>query len=109
MPVTEHTRLSFLYFGTLTRLKLSLGITDPVIEWRWEGVGLTGWIVAVFEHEDTPNTPINGITERKFSETLYLFGDLKETFFPGIPDAKFVNMTATYDDTFVYFNRNLEE
>ena len=110
MPVIQqHDRSSTLYFALLTTLETALGITATVREWGWEGVGLTGWVVARWDPEDIPVNPRPGVTKRLFSETLFLFGDVKEAFLPSVPDAAFVRMTMSFDVTNAYFNLNREE
>ena len=110
MPVIQqHDRSSIIYFTPLTVLKLALGITDPVREWGWEGIGLTGWVIARWEPEDTAGVPRPGVTRRVFSETLFLFKDVKDAFLPSIPDERFGKMTMSFDETNAYFNLNREE
>ena len=110
MPVIQqHDRFNSLYFVSLASLETALGITTPVREWDWEGVGLNGWIVARWNPMDILGNPRAGVTKRVFSETLYLFRDVRDAFLTGIPDAKFIKMTVTYDETNAYFNLNLDQ
>ena len=109
MPISQHDRSTSLFFTPLTTLVTALGITEPVLEWGWEGTGLTGWVVARWDPEDIPGNPRPGVTKRIFSETLFLFGDVKEAFLPSVPDAAFIRMTMSFDVTNAYFNLNREE
>lgn len=110
MPaIQQHNRSSSLFFTPLTTLITALGITDPVLEWAWEGTGLTGWVIARWGPEDFPGNPRPGVTKRVFSETLFLFGDVKAAFLSSVPDAAFVRMTMSFDATTAYFNLNREE
>jgi len=110
MPqLPSHSRNSRIYFINLTNLASVLDVGEPVLEWGWDGRGLTGWIITGLEPEDTPNTPVNNVTQRILRQKLFSFRDIKNAFLSSIPDEKFRSAYMWYDEINAYVDLNTEE